>query len=420
MNSFESLHWTEKMEIVNLSAMLLTIPIDSGVSLFFSVFWVIGVVLKNTILKRWSFFGWHQDKNYQYGSKYFLIPMVCYWAMYLISMLWTENQVSGWTEVSRLGWFVLLPVTCACTDFRQISVKGIRMMLWIFVLTLSILFVGALGNVVIQLCITPGQSFLWYMILHDFYHIHHSYMALYILTGLAFLYSELVRDAHMETRQLMRILVCACCLLLFLLCINSRAGLLCLLFMLVLCWAHMCFVRKKYRFALVSLAFVLLLVVVAHYTLPQHFRRLSVTMEQVAKGDKSDERFVIMENSWSVVKDNMLLGVGAGDRMDELVPYYGSLEEVYCPHNQYLDTWMATGVAGLSVLLIMLFWPFIKAWKKRLIFPFLFLLMLMLSLLFESMLERQMGVSFTGVMYVFMAIIFSMGSNNNKINFEYE
>ena len=415
MNSFKSLHWTEKLEIISLTAMLMLLPIDSGASLVSACVWMCVVVLKNTLLKRWSFFSWHQDKNYHYSKNYyFLIPMACYWAMYLVSMLWTENRMSGWNEVAQLIWFILLPLICFCTDFRQISAKEIRLMLWIYVVTLSVLFVLSLGNVFVQLSRTPDQSFLWYMILHDFYYIHHSYMALYILAGLAFLYSELVREKHIEIRQWIGIIVCACCLLLFLVCINSRAGLLCLLFMLVLCWGHLCFVSKKYRFALISLALVLLTVVVAHFTLPEHFRRLSVTIEQIAQGDKSDGRFEIMENAWSVVKDNMLFGVGAGDRMDELVPYYGSLEDVYCPHNQYLDTWMATGVAGLTVLLIMLLWPFIKAWKKQLIFPFLLLLMLMVSLLFESMLERQMGVSFTGVIYVFMVLIFNVESIDNK------
>ncbi len=410
MYLLKSAHWTEKMEVVSLAAMLLLIPVDSGASLVAACIWMINVVLKNTFLKRWSFFGWHQDKNYQYSKNYyFLIPMMCYWFAYLFSMLWTENQFAGWGEIGSLAWFFVLPLMCVCTDFRQISEKVVRMMLWLFVLSLSLLFVLLLTMTVVQAC-QSEHSFLWFMMNQDFYHIHHSYMALYILTGLAFLYSELVRKKHVETRQWIGIIVCACCLLLFLVCINSRAGLLCLLFMLVLCWGHLCFVRKKYRFALISLVLVLLMVVAAHFTLPEHFRRLSVTIEQIAQGDKSDGRFEIMENAWSVVKDNMLLGVGAGDRMDELVPYYGLREDVYCPHNQYLDTWMATGLLGLLLLLAMLVWPLVMSWRKRNIFSSMFLLMLMVSLLFESMLERQMGVVFTAVMYVYLLLFFQLDS----------
>ena len=80
MNLLKSFHWTEKMEVVCLAAMLLLIPIDSGASLVSACVWMLVVALKNTILKRWSFFGWHQDKNYHYSKNYyFLIPMICYW-----------------------------------------------------------------------------------------------------------------------------------------------------------------------------------------------------------------------------------------------------------------------------------------------------------------------------------------------------
>ena len=229
------LHWTEKMEFVNLAVMLIVIPIDSGVSLLFAVLWMLAVVLKNTILKRWSFFGWHQDKNYHYSKNYyFLIPMMCYWFAYLLSMLWTENRPTGWVEVGQLSWFFVLPLTCVCTDFRQFSEKLVRMMLWSFVLTLSVLFVLLLSIMVVKASASAEHSFLWFMTNEKFYYIHHSYMALYILTGLAFLYRELVRKEKQGVWQIVLSIACACCMVLFLLCINSRAGLLCLILLMIL------------------------------------------------------------------------------------------------------------------------------------------------------------------------------------------
>lgn len=412
MNEIRSFHWTEKMEFFNLAAMLITVPIDSGTSLLFSVFWMLSVILKNTILKRWSFFGWHQDKNFQYGkNQFFLIPVLCYWFAYLLSLLWTENMTTGWGEIGELIWFLVLPLTCVCTDFRQFSEKLVRVMLWSFVLTLSVLFVLLLSIKVVKACASAEYSFLWFMMNEDFYYIHHAYMALYILTGLAFLYSELVRKEKQDARLTVLSVVCACCMVLFLLCINSRAGLLCLIILMAFCWVHQCFVRKKYRFALISLVIASLVVVGSHFALPEYFRRLSETIVQVANGDKSDGRFEIYEKTWMVLKDNMLLGVGAGDRMDELIPYYDSEEEAYCPHNQYLDTWMTTGVVGLLSLLAMLIVPLVMALRKRHIFSFLFLLMLMVSLLFESMWERQMGIVFTAVIYIYMLLLFQLDSS---------
>ena len=96
------LHWTEKAELYNMALMLLSIPFDSGVGLIFACLWILSMALKNTLLKRWSFFGWHQDKTYHYNKSYhILIPMMCLWVVYLLSLLWTENMVTGWGEVGQ-------------------------------------------------------------------------------------------------------------------------------------------------------------------------------------------------------------------------------------------------------------------------------------------------------------------------------
>lgn len=106
-----------------------------------------------------------------------------------------------------------------------------------------------------------------------------------------------------------------------------------------------------------------------------------------------------------VVKDNVLLGVGASDRLDSLVPYYGSLERTSCAHNQFLDTWLATGVFGMLTLWVMLLLPMVIAWQRHQIFPILINTILIVNLLVESMLERQMGVVFFAVIYLFYVML---------------
>jgi O-antigen ligase len=413
MKQLKSFHWTEKMGLVNLALMLLSIPFDSGVGLLFACLWIVSIVLKNTLLKRWSFFGWHQDKTYDYNKSYhILIPMMCLWGTYLLSLLWTENMVMGWGEVGQMVWILVLPLFFSCTDFREIRQKHLRTILWVNVLLMSVLFVVLLMRMIVQAAISAEYSFLWYMMNQDFYYIHHSYMALYILTGLAFLYVEMDTLRKENLPQIILWVLCVVCLVLFLLCINSRAGLLCLVVLLFLCWLHQTFVRKKYRFAIISLLALSFMVIVVHFSLPAHFRRLSSTVEQISNGDASDGRFLIMGNAWTVIKDNVVLGVGAGDRMDVLTPFYVTEEDpdatVYCPHNQILDTWMATGILGLLALLLTLFYPLAVAWRKRQLFMLLFLTVLILSLMFESMLERQMGVVFVAVMYVYCAMMLSL------------
>ena len=76
----KNLHWTEKAGLLGLALMLVPIPVNSGVSMFFMVLWIATIVLKNSLLKRWSFFGWHQDKNFHGSTDSLLMvaPMACY------------------------------------------------------------------------------------------------------------------------------------------------------------------------------------------------------------------------------------------------------------------------------------------------------------------------------------------------------
>lgn len=399
------LHWTEKMEIICLTAMLMAIPVDAGLSLFFTSCWFLTVVLKNSFLKRWSFFAWHQDKSYPYNKNaYVLIPMMLYWLAYLISMLWTENQSVGWVEVGQNAWFFAIPLTCLCTDFRQITKHCLRAMLWIYVFTITIVFCYLLTKAII----TTHQSSPIFLksvlkVFHNY--IHHTYSTLYIALGLAFLYTELIRKERLGRGMLALLVFCACCMVAFVILLNSRAGTLYLILLSLMCILHTFFIRKKYCVGIVSLITLLTLVAVLHYTLPEELLRFSNTTSEITHGDMSDDRFQIMENAWTVVKNHPLTGVGAGDRMDSLVPYYGTLDDVFCPHNQFLDTWLATGVLGILLLWIMLLLPMVLAYKKKQVLPVMINIMLIVGLMVESMLERQMGVAFVTVINVYYLLL---------------
>lgn len=404
-HEISNLHWTEKMEIICLSLMLASIPINAGASLFFASCWFVCVALKNSILKRWSFFTWHQDKNHTYNKNtYMLIPMMLYWLAYLISLLWTDNLSVGWAEVGQNAWFFAIPFVCLCTDFRQISQRCLRAMLWLFVITLTAVFFYLLAKALI---VTHQQSSVFLKsglsVFHNY--IHYTYSTLYIASGLAFLYTEWIRDQGLKLTAKILILVCAVCLVLFVILLNSRAGILYLILLLLMCVFHTFFLRKKYRLGIIFLVSAVALVALLHFTLPEKLHRFSNTTTEIVHGDMSDSRFMIMKNAWTVVKEHPLMGVGAGDRKDSLTPLYGELNHVYNPHNQFLDTWLGTGVCGMLILWLMVLLPLLVAYKNQQIMPMMVNIMLIAGLMVESMLERQMGVAFLTVISVYYLLL---------------
>jgi O-antigen ligase len=111
-----------------------------------------------------------------------------------------------------------------------------------------------------------------------------------------------------------------------------------------------------------------------------------------------------------VAKENWLVGVGVGDKIDVYMEQYRkdnnlvSLEREYNSHNQYIDTLVVTGIAGLALLLSFFVVPAVLAFKNRrfdVVFA-LFLFMIFFNALFESVFERQAGIMFFVLFFTLM------------------
>ncbi len=124
------------------------------------------------------------------------------------------------------------------------------------------------------------------------------------------------------------------------------------------------------------------------------------------------EKWKNTTEAWS---ENWLLGVGSGDMQQELNKTYQAndfeiaYENSFNPHNQYLQTGLTIGLFGFLVLILwmigLIFHGFIQ--KNWLLFAFG--IIVSLSMITESMMERHWGVVFIS----FFSIILLRG------NFDY-
>ncbi|HEY9114442.1 MAG TPA: O-antigen ligase family protein [Bacteroidales bacterium] len=101
-----------------------------------------------------------------------------------------------------------------------------------------------------------------------------------------------------------------------------------------------------------------------------------------------------------------LLGIGIGEKQNLLNEKYkeyniytgnpdlgdsGYLN--YNFHNQYLETLVGSGIIGLLLLFFIIFYIFVRH-RKKLFFPFVVYFLILLFFIFESVLERQVGIVF--------------------------
>lgn len=109
------------------------------------------------------------------------------------------------------------------------------------------------------------------------------------------------------------------------------------------------------------------------------------------------------KNTLECWSQSLVFGVGTGDMQTELNKTYEknnfelALQYKFNPHNQYLETALAIGIPGLILLLCWMFsffWLSIKSGDWLL---FSFGSVVSISMITESMLERQWGVVFIAV-----------------------
>lgn len=174
---------------------------------------------------------------------------------------------------------------------------------------------------------------------------------------------------------------------------------------------------KLLLYQLTAVAGVILLVM----AIPSSRKRVIETyrewmvLEGMTNQYQTNHRVFIWRDGLKVIKNHTWLGTGMGSADDELYEYlkletaefwrgntpYTLADSKYNFHNSYLQHWAALGILGLLLLLLALFWPFIK-WGSYPFLTYIFLLILSISLITESMLERQAGTLFFAFFYAIM------------------
>ena len=130
--------------------------------------------------------------------------------------------------------------------------------------------------------------------------------------------------------------------------------------------------------------------------------------ERNINGHSLTMRLYFWKAATSVVKNNLLFGVGTGDVQTELNKTYMetdsplSKEWYKRPHNQYLTITVALGLFGLIIFLISFLYPVIILKKHLHVLFWPYFLVLIVSFVLEDTLETQAGLSF----YAFFFTLF--------------
>lgn len=394
-NIFGGMKPLEMSEFALLGLMSIVLPYDWQLVMWLMPLLVVNTIVRIVAARRIG------NPSLSKGARWALWLMVAFFAYQLVSMLYTVNQADGWDMILRrlpLLLFVLCPLV---TDSGYLSRGRVRVLMWIFTLSLTVKFII---RFIIMLAVSHKFVFA-----SSFDLVHHTYIAMYLMFVIGFLYSEWLnhRKEMSRTVQLLFYLV-VLIMLAYLVMVLSRTGIAGLVVMVFAIIAYHIFGLKEVRRGLLMLAAVAVLGTGVYFMLPDSSRRLTQTFEEMSEGDTSDARYLIFGSSLKGISQSLPWGVGIGDKNDVLAKIYEETGEDYAiqaqynSHNIYLDAMLTMGIPGLLLLLAALAVPTVMAWRRRDFILMSFIFSFAFSGLFEAILNRQMGIMFVGLFWMIL------------------
>ncbi len=333
-------------------------------------------------------------------NKYALLFMALY-LIYLIGMLYTVNTKHGWFDMQIKLSIILFPLILSSEgemDFRKQKWFGFA-----FILGAVLHGLGCLIYASYQY-LSNGITEFTYMHFSKF--VHPTYYSMYIDMAFVFIYYALMTKGNELTKNEKRFLYfSAPFLLVILILLESKMGLI-VTALLVPALLFNYFLRNHSIFKAVATVVAVIGLLLIGITKMSRFSAvgdlLSGKNRNVQSVESTQARYFVWQAAWKVVKNKPVLGHGTGDTTALMHQYIadsmtGAHAEKLNAHNQYLQTAISVGIPGILILLANLFIPLILAIKKKRFVYTMFILILLLNFLTESMLDQQAGTMFYGL-----------------------
>lgn len=340
---------------------------------------------------------WQRLKAHKFTSPFWLITISFF--LVLISLLWSENLKVGFRWIQLKIPFIVFPLLFMMLHRIE---KGLLHKLFYFLLILmTVTCIPVLTNYLmnyesVNLLLSQGQH-----VPVPSNHIRFSMlMALSIVSG-GYLYKEAHMWKYKQERWFIGSMLVFLLFMIHLLSVRTGIALLYGMLMFIILTGFL-----KRGGLLKNLSFVILLLVgpvLAYKALPSLKSKINYSLwdygkykEGRAANYSDSERIISIQAGLNVYRSAPMIGVGVGDLKDQLKDYYLSKHpslKMKLPHNQFVTVAATYGIFGLLLFMISILSPvfYRKNYKDTLFLAFnLFMLG---SMLFESTLDTNYGIT---------------------------
>ena len=351
-------------------------------------------------------------KIFRHESKYRLlvVTFLLYFLWQVISILYTTDIYMGWSNIFGRLSLVIFPIVFFKPGerIRSNSLNLLR----IFSIGTTIYVVTCFGYALYRSLDfysgglsfnphPPDAEWINYFYGTDLtYSIHPSYLAMYVLISVFISFESWYEKS---LKKWFRILWLITGILLFISIyfISSRAAILAAIVMISFYAISKIIHRKKSRILWMSIIVVLLI----SLPLIKNNYRVNLLLQGFSKEHgfelrRQDERIIVWKSAIRIIKKHPLFGVGIGDVRTQLVKEYTRIgeekleKERLNAHNQFLEVLIEGGLVGFSILLLIFGSLIYIAINDKNLLLGLFIVMIVIFFMFETVLYRLAGVSF--------------------------
>lgn len=343
--------------------------------------------------------GWKESFDAIRENKTWWI-FIAFYAFHVLSLFWSENIKYAFFDLQIKLSYLLCPVVFAGFTLSETDWKKLRAAFIAGTLLASLI---CMGNAMFQFLSNGTTEYFFYNKFSVL--MHPTYFMVYLNLSVLFIFYDLFwhRDGGKRRRYIYMIALFLQLLTLFLL--SARTALATCLITFII-YAIVMFRQKKFvKMDAIPVTLFFICAVVFQLGILSFFNRYDQVTEVIKHPDTKEENSTsIRYNLWKIAGDLILehpvAGVGIGDIKEELLKKYEEYHYEYgivnkiSPHNQYLHTAVILGLTGVFLLLAMLASAFLLAWRNGDWIYMLFVVIIAMNCITESILERQAGILF--------------------------
>lgn len=370
-------------------------------------------------LLNWLIEGDFKNKFQNIFQNKLSLLFIAFFLMHVIGLAYTANMDAGLFDLQvKLSLFVF-PFIFAS---RPLPKSQIRNLFWAFIA----------GGIVCSIIMLSRATYTYFAFSENnfFYQsfsffIHPSYLSMYFNLCIAWLLLNRAKksDTYNRFATILSFLVVLFFSFIIIL-LSSKMGLITMVLLYTGFILYYIVSRKKYAFGIIGFILFVGLVYSMVRFVPEIrdrvanvFTAISSESNNQAEAESTAVRMLIWRASNQIISEHFLFGAGTGDSKDVLMGEYqkrgmtGALEHKLNAHNEYYQVFISLGLIGFVLLILSLLIPLYNAFTSKNAIYILFLLIIILNIIPESMFETQAGVVF----YAFFNSLLCFDNNKSQV-----